>query len=155
MKFVAQEDIEAPIDAVFDAVSDFESFERSAMRRGADVVRTDGMASPAVGMGWRGRFKFRGRERDVQVVLARYDRPNGMTFDSIAQGMTGQFLIDLVPLSRSRTRMIVTLDLTPQTLSAKLFVQSMKLARNKLAKRYKKRVAVFAEGLEERHRRSA
>ena len=51
MKFSTKEDIDAPIDAVFQMLCDFETFERAAMRRGAEVHRTDTKTTPGVGMG--------------------------------------------------------------------------------------------------------
>ena len=38
MKFSTKEDIDAPIDAVFDMLCEFDQFERAAMRRGAEVL---------------------------------------------------------------------------------------------------------------------
>ena len=42
------------------------------------------------------------------------------------------------------------LDLRPKTLAARLLVQSLKLARNKLNRKFRKRVAEFAMLIEER-----
>ena len=41
MKLSTREDIEAPIGTVFDAVTDFDGFERQLLRRGVDVTRDD------------------------------------------------------------------------------------------------------------------
>ena len=58
---------------------------------------------------------------------------------------------DLVALSRSRTRIMVALDLKPQNLSARLLVQSLKLAKNALTKKFKKRVGDYAKDMDERY----
>lgn len=155
MKFASKEDIAAPIDAVFAMVSDFDSFERAAMRRGAEVQRTDNLRQPGPGMSWAARFMMRGRERNITVTLSSYDPPNQMVFNGGSAALEGRMVIDLVALSRSRTRMSVSLKLTPKTLSARLFVQSLKLARSNLNRRFHLRVADYAKDMEERHNRSA
>ena len=150
MKFSAREDIAAPIDQVFAALCDFEGFERQALRRGAEVQRLDGLTEPGVGMAWQAGFSMRGRKRAVEIALSQFDVPNEMLFDVTSSGIEGTFSIDLLALSRSRTRMSVALDITPLNLSARLLVQSLKLAKTNLNKRFKLRVAEYAKGLEDR-----
>lgn len=154
MKFSTKEDLEVPIDALFDMLSDFEGFERAAMRHGADVARTDDMETLGEGMRWDVKAQLRGKQREFEVSLATYDRPNQMDFKAVSKNMQGRLLVDLVALSRNRTRIRVELDVRPQTLSARLLMQSAKLARNTLNRRYKTRVAHFAEDLEDRHKRA-
>lgn len=155
MKFASKEDIAAPIDAVFTMLADFDSFERAAMRRGAEVQRTDNLRAPGPGMSWNARFMLRGRERRISVVLSTYDPPNQMVFTGGSPGLEAEMVIDLVALSRQRTRMSVSLKLSPKTLSARLMVQSLKLARSNLNRRFKLRLADYARITEERLSRSA
>jgi hypothetical protein len=155
MKFSAREDIAASIDQVFTALCDFEGFERQAMRRGADVQRIDSLTRPGVGMKWQANFEMRGRKRDVMIELIRFDLPNEMIFDIKSPGIDGDFTLELMALSRNRTRLGIALDITPLNLSARLLIQSLKLAKATLTKRFKLRVADFAKGLEDRLQRSA
>ncbi|MGH1452277.1 MAG: SRPBCC family protein [Paracoccaceae bacterium] len=155
MKFDTREDIEMPIEALFARISDFEGYERAAMRRGAEVVRVDDLAQPGEGMRWKAAFDMRGKRRDIEVVLSEFDAPNNMVFDAESQGLDVRMLVDLVALSRARTRLSIAVELAPKTLSARLLVQSLKLARGNISKRFKLRVADFAKEAEDRHRRSA
>ncbi|MBQ0803018.1 MAG: SRPBCC family protein [Sulfitobacter litoralis] len=151
MKFSTKEDIDAPIDAVFEMLCEFDQFERAAMRRGAEVQRVDQLAEPGAGMQWEAAFDMRGKRRALQVEMDRFERPTEMKLETRSQGLTGDMSFDLVALSRSRTRIMVALDLKPQNLSARLLVQSLKLAKNALTKKFKKRVGDYAKDMDERY----
>lgn len=150
MKLTTREDIAAPIEAVFGHVADFGWYERAAMRRGAEVVRTDDLKSPGKGMSWHAEFEFRGRDRKADVDLVEYDNPNGMTLVMRASGLEVEAVIELVAMSRTRTRMNISMEATPRTIPARLMIQSAKLARTNIQTRYRRRIAEFCADLEER-----
>lgn len=151
MKFSTKEDIEAPIEAVFDMLCDFESFERAAMRRGAEVQRLDDRTQAGIGMNWEATFEMRGKRRELQLEMVEFDRPNDMALESTSSGILGRTSFELIALSRSQTRIMVELEIKPLNLSARLLVQSLKLAKNSLTQKFKKRVAEHARGMEERY----
>jgi hypothetical protein len=152
MKFSTREDIEAPIDYVFAQVSDFTAFERRAMRQGADVTRRgdDPIAQGAI---WDIGFQFRGRDRSVVAELAQLDAPSALVIDSASDGIKAVTDVELVALSQSRTRVLISFDLRAKTLTARLLLQSLKLAKTKMTKRFNARVLDFAEDIEDRYRR--
>jgi carbon monoxide dehydrogenase subunit G len=154
MKFSSKEDIEAPIEQVFAHVSDFAALERAALRRGAEVQRTDSLRKPDVGMSWSASFVARGRQRQLDIQMTEYDPPNSMRFHSMAQGLETDMKVELVALSRGRTRLSVELELKPRSISARLLVQSLKLARANLNKKFHLRMADYARELEDRSKRT-
>jgi hypothetical protein len=155
MKFSAKEDLEAPIEQVFALVSDFAALERAALRRGAEVQRTDSLRKPGVGMSWTAAFMARGRQRKLEIVTTVFEPPHSMVFDSVAQGLHSEMRVELVALSPGRTRLNVDLELKPKSISARLLVQSLKLGRANLSKKFHLRMADYARDLEERARRSS
>ena len=155
MKFSSKEDIEAPIGAVFAVLSEFESFERQAIRRGADIQRLGAIEPPHVGMGWQVGFSFRGRQRDLKVSLTEFEPDSRIAVTGEGDGLTGRMELELLALSPGRTRLSVAMTLEPKTLSARLLVQSLKLAKAKLSQKFKQRVAEFAALTEQRLGRAA
>ena len=155
MQLTAREDIEAPIDRVFAELSDFENIERQAMRRGIDVRRTDSLPQPGKGTSWTAKFKFRGKSREAVIEIVEYAPPDRMRFQSVVGGLTTATVLELVALSRNRTRVSIASDLTPRTLSARLLVQSLKLAKGGIDKRFRKRVGLLAKDLENRLKSTA
>lgn len=154
MKFSSREDIEAPIDHVFERVTDFNGFERQALRRGADIQRVDAGAVPVVGSSWDVAFKFRGKDRKMKATISQLDAPTVLQIDTVASGISGATTVELVALSRNRTRISASIDLTAQNLSARLLLQSLKLAKGNLTRKFKMRITDFAEDIEDRYRKN-
>lgn len=155
MKLTSKENIEVPVEQVFDMLTDFERHERLAMRRGAEVSRTDTQNEPGVGVGWDIVFGFRGKERKMNLEVTGFDRPHEMTLQAKLQGLDSDINIELVALSRKLTRLNVSIEIVPNTLSARLLVQSFKLAKGNIGKRFDARMTTQARDMEERYTRLA
>lgn len=155
MKFSTREDIEAPIEYVFSRITDFQGFERQALRRGADVQRVDAAPVPVEGSNWDVSFKYRGKDRKLKAVITRLNTPTELQIDTSANGLDGVTAVELVALSRTRTRVAVTLEMAPKSLSARLLLQSLKLAKSNLTRRFKMRITEFAEDTEDSYRKGA
>ncbi|MEM5522034.1 SRPBCC family protein [Sulfitobacter sp. AS59] len=154
MKFSTKEDIDAPIDAVFEMLCEFDNFERAAMRRGAEVRRVDTKTEPGTGMKWEAAFDMRGKRREIEVEMVTFDQPTEICLESMSPGLLGTVSFELLALSRSRTRVAASLEIKPKTLSARLLVQSLKLAKTSLTKKFKRRVAEYAKDMEERYQQA-
>lgn len=147
MKFSTREDIDAPIERVFEAVSDFDAFERRMLRRGVDITRDESTDLSEVGARWRAKFNWRGRLYDVNAELVSLERGESYAIMSKAGGIDCLSNVELVALSKNRTRLFVSLDLKPTNLSSRLMLQSLRLGKTRLSKRFKMRVHEFATGL--------
>lgn len=153
MQFSSKEDIDAPIERVFELLSDFELFERSAIRRGIDVRRLNDFTELRAGATWRVDFRMRGKPRRMRLELVIHEPPHVMLFAGDSQGIDSRLALDLIALSPRRTRMAVVLNLAPKTLSARLMIQSLRLAKSNLSKRFKLKIADYAKSLEDRAQR--
>lgn len=153
MNFTTRQDVEAPIAFVWKRATDFTAFERQGLRRGAEVRRRDTLREAGVGAIWDAKFTFRGKERALTAQIVAFDPPNTYTVQVTSGGITGLCLVDLVALSRGRTRLTVAVDLSASSLSARLLLQSLKLARGSLNKRFADRIEAMAQDMQDRYRR--
>ncbi|MCD9148104.1 SRPBCC family protein [Pseudophaeobacter flagellatus] len=150
MELSSKEDVNAPLSDVFDALSDFANFERSAIRRGIEVQRLSNDSTPQVGLAWDLRADFRGKPREVHLELATYEPSTLIGLNGDSNSLIGQGQIELLALSPKRTRISVKVKLKAKTLSGRLLLQSLKLARAKVNRRFRHRVAEFASLTEDR-----
>ncbi len=152
MKLTTKQDVEAPLDVVYARLTDFDHFERMAMRRGAEVERTDRLKKPDIGMAWRLRFTFKGKQRNMAVRFADAEPGSHLAwaFDSVP--IEGTVKVELVSLSPRRTRMTLAVDIRPKTLAARLMIQSLRLAKGRVQRRLDLRAGQLANMIEEQYR---
>jgi carbon monoxide dehydrogenase subunit G len=152
MRFSSKQDVEAPADPVFQILSDFETWETAAMRRGVDIERKDKLQQPGAGMRWAAKFAYRGKPREMEVELSQLDPAQMLRFAGVSQALEGVVSIELIEQSPRRTRLHVVVDITPRSLTARLFLQSLRLARAKLDRKFDQRIAMLAGDIELRYR---
>lgn len=152
MKLNAKEDVEAPIAFVFATLIDFDTWERSAMRRGADVVRNDRLTEPGPGMGWDVGFDYREKRRRISLSVMDWTLGQKLQIAVTSAPAEGEVVIELSEMGPKRTRMSVIAEAKPRTIAAKLVVQSLRLAKAKVSRKYGVRVAQLAAEIEDRFR---
>jgi carbon monoxide dehydrogenase subunit G len=153
MELSSKVDVDAPAEYVFGCLSDFQSFEKAALRRGADVQRVDSLDELGVGAAWDVTFSFRGKQRDVHVEMTEYAEDELACYSAIGQGVQATMRIELVPMSKNRTRMTTSVVMEAKTLSARLLLQSVKLARSQVNNRFDGMMENFGRQLGKRHAR--
>ena len=97
-------DIEAPRDAVFARLADVDHWERTALRRGADVQRVESPSGTLQGMSWRATYSFRGKRRDVTVTLDRVDPGESIHILAVGNALEAKTAVALAELTPRRTR---------------------------------------------------
>ena len=152
MKISAREDIQTPISAVFARLTDFAAHEAVAARRGVAVERLSRPQARTDRPAWKAVFQYGGREREVTVEVSDLHDPDFFASEIHYQGIDASIDIELVPLAKTRTRMIVGLELKPRSIKAKLVVQSLKIAKGSIQRRIENRLKSFARELEQQAR---
>lgn len=146
MKLNARQDVELPVGRVYERLTDFDSWQKAALRRGAEVSRTDSLARPAPGMTWNAAFSYRGKRRHLHLTLDEIVPQERLGFAGSGPNLSGTLAIDLIEMTPLRTRVVVKMEIKPRTLVARLFIQSLKLARASVEDKFRARVAqVLAE----------
>lgn len=122
------------------------------MGYGANIERLDDEISLNVGMKWAIDGNFRGKQRQVEVSLTQLIENELVSYASESKDVNATVDMKLEALSPKQTRF--SIDMTPKanTISARLILQSAKLARKTLEKRVNRRFADFCQRLEDDYR---
>lgn len=135
MKFKVSEDVDAPADITWARFTDFSGIEAEVTGRGADIARDGNWQAPAAGSGWRGSVKVRGRMRPVTSEITALTAPERCEISTRVGGMDALYEMTFLELRPDMTRVQAVLDLSANTLSARLALQTLKLARGRVMQR--------------------
>ena len=124
------------------------------MRRGVEVERTDSLATTGPGMSWKARFAFRGKPRDANLTLTEMAAPHVMGFTALSEAIEVVSKVELIEMIGRRTRIHVVSEIKPRSLGARLFLQSLRLARAKVDRRFDSKIDQLASDLEKRAKAS-
>ncbi len=152
MKFSATQEVALSADALFARVTDFDMFEEAAERRGLLAVRLDGSGPVRPGSGWSVDFSYRGKMRNLQMEVVDLATPTRMALDGKGGGFEIGFLARVEERGPELSFLTVETELKPRTLGARLLVNSMRFGKRALTRRYARRVAELARGIERWHR---
>ena len=153
MKLAAKYDVEASAGFVYGELVNFNAWERMALRRGVELSRLDHLTVPGPGIEWQVGFVLRGKQRNARIRLVSAI-PDSQLVLSVASTLAdGDILIDLMDLAATRTRIEVRTEVKPKTLAARIYMQTLRLARKKVDASYAQRIAQLAVEMEDRYRR--
>lgn len=153
MKLTAKCDVEVPLAFAYQCVTDFPTWERAAIRRGVEVERPAGLPSAGIGAAWLIRFPYRGRTRKALITVDDLGTNQMVAFALDSPSLSGDSLIEVQALSARRTRIRVALTTKPKTLAARLFINTLRLAKGRVTKQFELRVAQLGKDIEARFQR--
>lgn len=145
MKFTTRKDTNIAADKLFDAVNDFDRLERIIKRRKAQVTRIP----PESGEihAWNVAFDWRGRRRELRFAVTDQAPHETLSLHGNIESFDLEMQITFVALTRSRSRVISEVNARPRSMKARLILQSAKLTKGKLDKRYAQNIATFVDQL--------
>jgi hypothetical protein len=151
MKLIAKTDLEAPTAFVYAQLADHAAWEREALRRGAEIERPADLPLSGVGAGWRIQIPFRGKVRRVLLTVAEMEPDQNLAYSFDGQSLQGVAILEVQALSARRSRLRVTLDAKPKTLAARLFINTLRLAKGRVQARFDNRLGQLAARIESNH----
>ena len=82
-------------------------------------------------------FKFRGRARKLSCSVTEVQAPERLCLFNESDGLTGDVVISVLTLAPNRSRLLVSVEMKPKNLSARLLLQSMRFEKGSLDRKFK------------------
>ena len=154
MKLTAKTDLEVPAAFVFATLVDHPTWEREAVRNGVEVERPAGSPDSGVGARWNIRGHFKGKARKVLVKIDELTPDQRLALSMDSPSMEGVSRIEVMVLSPRRSRLRTDLEIKPKTLAARLFINTMRLAKGRVQARFEKGLGNLGARIKDRYDRS-
>ncbi|WP_134679971.1 SRPBCC family protein [Paracoccus ravus] len=147
MKFSTRQDADLPAESLFAAISDFAMMERMLLRRGVSVRRDVSGQPPHLGSSWALGFDWRGKARQVSLELTEIMPPERIGFAGKSDMFEIALSLSVVALTKSKSRLICEIDVAPKGMKARLLLQTARLSKTQLDRRFAQRIGDFVDRL--------
>jgi hypothetical protein len=154
MKLTAKTDIEVPAAFVFATLLDHASWEREAIRNGAEVERPEGTPPTGIGAAWRIRGHFKGKPRKLLLTIEELAQNQKVALAIDSPMIEGSARFEVMVLSPRRSRLRVDVEVKPKTLAARLFINTMRLAKGRVQGKFESRLGGIGGRIKDRYERS-
>lgn len=139
MKFSTHEDVSLSASDLFAAISDFSRFELVLRSRGVEVNRTGEAGAQA----WHVRFDWRGAERNIDLMLVSVTPTERVELAGRSDMFELNIVMAVAELAPGRSRFSFDVQARPRGMSARLLMQTAKLNRAKIDRKFAKRVGEY------------
>lgn len=147
MEMTAEVEVAAPQDHLLARVTDVETMERRAARRGIEVERLgppEGREGPpGVGSAWRVALDAMGARREVLMRVAEMG-PEGPRLAVEIAGVAGDVDVRVEPLGPERSRLALSGAFAARGLGGRLALGALGAMRGEIERRLQDRLDVFA-----------
>lgn len=154
MKLTAKTDLDAPAAFVYDSLTDTQNWEREAVRRGIDVDRPAGAPLTGIGAAWRISGRYRGKQRRLLLKISKLLPGEVIEYSFDSPSANGGIVLEVTALSARRSRLRLAVDIRPKTLAARLFLNTIRLAKGRVESKLEARLAGLGSYVKQRHERS-
>lgn len=147
MKFSTRHDVDMPAADLFAMLSDFDRLERILISRGAELHRIDPAEEPGIGIGWNAAFDWRGQRRELRMRVTQFERPEKLSVAGVSSAFDLSVDMTVLALSLAKSRLIFELDVRPRNMRARLILQTAKLGKGQLDRKFERRIGTFIDEL--------
>lgn len=108
------------------------------------------MEGNAEGLGttWEAEYDFRGRTLAIRTEVTQFTPGCKIASLSHARGLEAMADFSVEPVTASKSRLIVGIDIRPTSIAGRVLLQPVKLAKTTISERFATRVAAFARKIE-------
>ncbi len=152
MKFVHSRDLNVPVEFLFGRASDFAAFESRAPAHGVEVHRLTG-GPVGLGCQWQIAGILRGKPRQAEVELTRISAPDHLTIVGHSGDYWLSVSLNFIALTKRSSRLEVLIEAKGATLRSRIALQTLRLARGRIAKRLKAAITQAAKKVESEFQR--
>ena len=134
MELSYQSIINVPQAFAFERSTDFERFEAEGFGNLAMFEPRSEIRAPKIGARWRTAAEFQGRPRRFSLELFELDAPKKLVLGNKSEKYDIEAHFNFVELDAEKTEFTFKLDAKANSITAKLILQTIQLARSRIEK---------------------